>query len=95
VLGWADVRAHDGSSHRFNRPECHAEYSPAQLCEQNGSVLDAGGGSIQDCRISANKLNGVLVGDGADPALSGNNIQQNGASGMSLKVQSTLLPRIC
>lgn len=53
--------------------------------------LNAGGGSIQDCRISANKLNGMLVGDGADPALSGNDVRQNGASGLSLKVQSTLL----
>lgn len=87
MLGWADVRVRDDSIHKFDWFECHARCNPTQSCVQTGSVLDAGGGSIQDCRISANKLNGILVADGADPALSGNNIQQNGASGMSLKVQ--------
>ena len=56
----------------------------------NGGVLDAGGGSILNCRVFGNKLNGILIGDGADPALSGNDVRQNGANGMSLKVPSIL-----
>lgn len=48
--------------------------------------MDTGGGSVQDCSISANRLNGILVRDGADPLVSGNEVRHNGSSGISLQV---------
>jgi hypothetical protein len=60
---------------------------PVELAVDTGVVSDAGGGSFQHCRIYANKLNGMLVRDGADPVLLGNEIRQNGANGILLQVQ--------
>jgi parallel beta-helix repeat protein len=53
---------------------------------QQGGILNTGGGSIQDCSISGNKLNGILVRDGADPLVSDNAVQRNGSSGISIQV---------
>ena len=46
----------------------------------------AGGGRIEGCTIARNKLDGLLVRDGADPVVAGNDVLQNGGAGASLKV---------
>ena len=42
---------------------------------------------IEDCSVSRNKLNGVLVRDGAAPRLLRNSIVGNGAFGVALQVR--------
>ncbi len=42
---------------------------------------------IEDCSVSGNKLNGVLVRDGAAPLLLRNSIIGNGAFGVVLQVR--------
>ena len=44
--------------------------------------------AIEDCSIEDNKLNGVLVRDGAAPRLLRNAITGNGAFGVVLQVRS-------
>ncbi len=43
---------------------------------------------IEDCSVSGNKLNGVLVRDGAAPLLLRNSIVGNGAFGVVLQVRA-------
>ncbi len=42
---------------------------------------------IEDCDVSGNKLNGILVRDGAAPRILHNTITGNGAFGVTLQVR--------
>lgn len=45
-----------------------------------------GGGTLTGNRVFGNKLDGLLVRDGAEPAISDNEVTRNGGWGAELKV---------
>ena len=61
-------------------------------CERHGVAIfselggASGAGRVQRCRIYSNKLDGILVRDGAAPEVSGCDVRRNGGYGATLKV---------
>ncbi len=47
----------------------------------------AGGGTLAGNKVSGNKLDGLLIRDGADPEVLDNDASQNGGYGATLKVR--------